>query len=64
MTLYLEFFDAVSGSLLGRLVDAQASRDDGFMSISNKVTNRAETDRILRKWAKLLVVKLDVVHGK
>lgn len=64
MTLYLEFFDSVTGSLLGRVVDAQAARDSGFMTISNGVTNKSEADRIFRKWAKLLVAKLDEVHGK
>jgi len=64
MTLYLELFDSVTGSLLGRVVDAQAARDNGYMRFSNSVTNKAEADRIMRKWAKLLVAKLDEVHGK
>ena len=64
MTLYLEFHDSISGALLGRVMDAQAARDRGYMSISNSVTNRAEADRMLRKWARLLVQKLDKVHGK
>ncbi len=64
MTLVLEFFDAVSSSLLGRVMDAEAARDTGYMRISNSVTNKAEADRIMRKWARLLVEKLDEVHGK
>jgi hypothetical protein len=64
MSLYLEFYDSVSSSLLGRVMDAEAARDAGYMSISNSVTNKSEADRILRKWAKLLVKKLDKVHGK
>ena len=64
MTLVLEFFDAVTSSLLGRVMDTEAARDHGYMSISNSVTNKAEADRIMRKWARLLVEKLDEVHGK
>lgn len=64
MSLYLEFFDSVSSSLLGRVMDAESARDAGHMSISNSVTNKAEARRIMRKWAKLLVKKLDKVHGK
>jgi hypothetical protein len=64
MTLYLELFDSVTSSLLGRVVDSEAARDPGYMSISNSVTNKAEADRIMRNWARLLVEKLDKVHGK
>jgi hypothetical protein len=64
MSLYLEFYDSVSSSLLGRVMDAEAARDSGHMSISSSVTNKADADRIMRKWAKLLVKKLDKVHGK
>jgi hypothetical protein len=64
MSLYLEFYDSVSGSLLGRVMDAEAARDSGHMSISSSVTNKADADRIMRKWARLLVKKLDKVHGK
>ena len=64
MTLVLEFYDSVTSSLLGRVMDAEAVRDAGYMSISNSVTNKADADRIMRKWAKLLVKKLDKVHGK
>ncbi|MBT8441749.1 MAG: DUF3313 domain-containing protein [Gammaproteobacteria bacterium] len=64
MTLYMEVFDSVSGAILGRAVDAQGSRTPGRVQISNRVTNKAEADRILRRWAKTLVGKLDAVHGK
>ncbi|MFW2404993.1 MAG: DUF3313 family protein [Gammaproteobacteria bacterium] len=64
MTLYMEVYDSVTSAILGRVVDAEAARDPGMMSISNRVTNRAEADRILRRWATILVGKLDAVHGK
>lgn len=64
MTLYLEFHDALSGALLGRVLDSQRAPDRGYMSISNSVTNKSEADRMLRRWAQLLVAALDRVHGK
>lgn len=64
MTLVLELYDSVTGALLGRVMDAEAVRDAGYMSVANSVTNKADADRLFRKWAKLLVEKLDEVHGK
>jgi hypothetical protein len=64
MTLYLEFYDSVTSSILGRVVDRQNSRDNGMMQISNRVTNKAEADRMFRKWAGLLIAKMDAVMGK
>ena len=64
MTLVLEFYDSVTSALLGRVMDEKAVRDQGYMSVSNSVTNKSDADRLMRKWAKLLVAKLDKVHGK
>ena len=64
MTLYMEFYDAITGDLLGKVADAQASRDRGYMQITNSITNRAEADRMMRRWAQLLVKALDRAHGK
>jgi len=64
MTLYLEFYDSVTSSILGRVVDRQNSRDNGMMQISNRVTNKAEADRMFRKWTGLLIAKMDSVMGK
>jgi len=64
MTLYMELYDSVTSAILGRVIDAEAARDHGTMHVSNRVTNQAEADRILRKWADVLVDKLDAVHGK
>ncbi len=47
-----------------RVVGEKSARAAGYMRISNSLTNKSEADRILRKWAKLLVEKLDKVHGK
>lgn len=64
MTLYLEFHDSVTGALLGRAVDAQSLDTSTTVQISNSVTNKADADRMLRRWAKKLVAALDRVHGK
>lgn len=64
MTLYMEFYDSVSSSILGRVVDRQGARDTGMMRIANQVTNRAEADRMFKKWAGLLITKMDAVMGK
>ncbi len=64
MTLYMEFRDAVTGALLGKVADTQAVRDRGYVTISNSVTNKAEADRMFRRWATLLVGALDRAHGK
>jgi hypothetical protein len=64
MTLYLEFFDSVTSSILGRVVDRKNARDNGMMQISSRVTNKAEADRMFRKWTGLLIAKMDSVMGK
>jgi hypothetical protein len=51
MTLYLELYDSASSTLLARVIDPQAGRQGG---VANRVTNTAEADRILRRWAELL----------
>lgn len=64
MTLYMEVYDSVTSAILGRAVDAQSAWSTGRVQISNRVTNKAEADRILRRWATILVGKLDSIHGK
>jgi hypothetical protein len=64
MTLYLEFYDSVTSSILARVVDRKNAQDNGMMQISNRVTNKADADRLFRKWAGLLIAKLDSVMGK
>ena len=64
MTLYLEFYDSVTSSILGRVVDRQNARDSGMMMVANRVTNKAEADRMFKKWAGLLIAKMDSVMGK
>ncbi len=64
MTLYLEFYDSVTSSILGRVVDRKNAQDNGMMGISNRVTNKADMDRLFRKWTALLIAKMDTVMKK
>ncbi len=53
MTLYMELYDGRTQDIIARVIDPEAV-DDGMIQWSNSVSNRAEADRILRRWAKLL----------
>jgi hypothetical protein len=64
MTLYLEIFDSVTGQILARAIDRQEDRGMGRIQWQNSVTNKAEADRILRRWAAALRARLDEVSGK
>lgn len=53
MTLKMDFVDAQSGMLIGRVIDRRRARED-TARIANSVTNRVEMDRIMRRWARIL----------
>jgi hypothetical protein len=53
MTLYMELFDGKTGDIIYRVIDPEAAGND-FFQIRNSVTNRADADRVFRRWAKLL----------
>ncbi len=62
MTLFMELYDGGTGEIIARAVDRQKARDNGRMMWQNSVTNRAEADRVLRKWAVLGREALDRAH--
>jgi hypothetical protein len=64
MTLYLEIFDSVTGQILARAIDRQEDRGTGRIQWQNSVTNKAEADRMLRRWASALRERLDEINGK
>ena len=64
MTLYLEIYDSATSAIIGRVIDRSSARDSGRIMMSSRVTNRAEADRMLRRWADLLRNALDEAHGK
>jgi hypothetical protein len=58
-TLFLELYDGVSGEILARVMDAEVAGDRGYHQWANRVTNKADAKRMIRKWAKALRVKFD-----
>ena len=55
-TLALEIRDAETGQLLGRVIDRQRTSNYGnTLTITNRVTNRAEFERMLKRWTEILV---------
>jgi hypothetical protein len=53
MTLYMELYDGKTGAIIARVIDPEALGDD-FWQVRNSVTNQADADRVLRRWATLL----------
>ena len=54
MTLYLELYDSVTSDIIARIIDPEEARDGGIAEIGNTVTNTADADRIMRRWADIL----------
>jgi len=54
MTLYMELYDSTTNELLARIIDPEESRDFGNFVVRNEVTNLADANRILKKWADTL----------
>lgn len=63
-SLYVEFYDSVSGQILARALDHQRARDWGYWQWATAATNRAEGRNMMRRWATELVARLDEIHGK
>jgi len=64
-TLFVELYDSVTGDILARAADRKsAEKAGGYLSYSNRVTNKADARRMMRSWAKLLRERLDEFHGK
>lgn len=59
MTLYLELVDATTGETLARVVDRKRDMDTGQIQWTSSVSNKADAERTLRRWAKLLRDGLD-----
>ena len=59
MTLYLELYDAASDEMIAKVIDPRAAPNYGGASMGNSVNNKAEADRILRRWADILRDHLD-----
>jgi len=65
MTLVIEFYDSVSGEILARAIDRKRARNVGRIpQWTTAGTNRDDARKILRRWADLIVDRLDEVHGE
>lgn len=53
-TLFLELYDSVTGELLARAYDAKLAGESGYIGVRNGMTNRADADQVLTKWATIL----------
>ena len=63
-TLYLEMYDSISGEILARLVDRRKMQDYGIARWATSVSNRAEADRMFKRWASLLRKAMDEVRAE
>lgn len=63
MTLYLELYDSVSNQLLAKVLDPRIAPRRGGATMGNSVNNKAEADRIMRRWADVLRDHLDAARG-
>ena len=61
-TLFLELYDGVSGELLARVINASVAGDNGYTQWANRVSNRVDAKRMIRKWAQTLRTKYDEAH--
>lgn len=59
MTLVLELADAQTGEVLARAVDKRRGHDRTYLQRTNDLTNKFETDRILRRWSQQVRTSLD-----
>jgi hypothetical protein len=64
MTLYLEMLDGKTGDLIARVIDPEAASDGGIAEVANSVTNKADFDRVVSRWAQLLNAHLAHLTGK
>jgi hypothetical protein len=54
MTLYLELYDGKTNAIIARIIDPEAADNVGLAQVANRVTNTADFDRVLRRWAEIL----------
>ena len=64
MTLSLELMDATTGEILARAVDKRRGMDQNRLQWTNSVSNRADANRVLKRWASILREGLDEARGQ
>lgn len=63
LTLYMELYDGKTGDIIGRVLDSRSADTIGRAQVANSVTNRANFERVLRRWAEILNENLAQVKG-
>ena len=63
LTLYMELYDSVTSSKFAEVIDREVAGSE-FATRADPVSNKAALDRVLDRWADLLVKRLDEAHGK
>jgi len=63
MTLVLEVLDGTTGQILLRVIDRQRAGESSYLQWTNSVTNQADAQRILGRWARQLREGLDEATG-
>jgi hypothetical protein len=54
MTLYLELYDGKTQAIIARIIDPEAADNVGIAEVADRVTNTADFDRVVRRWAEIL----------
>jgi hypothetical protein len=62
MTLSLDMVDGSSGEVLARIVERRRDHENVNMQPTSSVTNQADSNRILSRWAKMLREGLDAAR--
>ena len=63
MTLKLELYDSVTGDLLATASDRKESIYRGYLQWTTGVSNRADSERMLKQWAQNLRTRLDTARS-
>lgn len=54
MTLHMELLDSATGDVIATVIDPESPGRGRLAFDANRVSNKAEADKVLRKWARLL----------
>jgi hypothetical protein len=58
----MDLLDSSTNALIGRIIDKREDRDTGYIEYTNSITNRADAQRIMGSWARILRKALDDAH--
>ena len=63
MTLYLELYDSLTSTLLGRVIDPEAATNYGMFTWQSQAGNIAAADEIMKKWSDTLRHYMEAARG-